>query len=128
MKRMLPVLVIFLFGCVDQVVVINHHYRADGYTVRGFHGIWVYSEKKKTATLTFGEGFDERIYVDADGDYAVDRVKDTYRRGQEGSEDVFRRADEDFDVARKRYDMDAEDKKWRAMTPDERARLQDYQK
>lgn len=118
-------------GCADQHLLINHHYRKDGYEVSGIHGTWVWNEGKKTATLTMGEGFERRVLVDKDADYAVDTVtyrNDTYTRGAEGSKELFSDADSDFDTARRRYDIDAMDREWREMPPDEKARRQDFYK
>jgi hypothetical protein len=129
MKRMLPILVVFISACVDNQVLINHHYRTDGYEVKGMHGTWQWDEKKGTTTLITGEGFDQRVYVDRNRDKVVDTVtfrNETFQRGQDGSKDLFQRADEDFELARTRYGMDDVDKEWRGMSPDERARRQDY--
>jgi hypothetical protein len=131
MKRLIPVIAVFISACADQVLVINHHFRKDGYDVNGIHGHWVYDSTKQTATLTTGEGFEQRVLVDRDGDFAVDLVtyrRDTYSRGQNGSNNLFREADEDFELARKRYGIDGLNKEWKEMTPDEKARQQDYYK
>ena len=131
MKRFIPMLVVFISACADQHLLINHHFRKDGYEVSGIHGKWVWKDSKGTATLTTGEGFDQRVLVDTDGDFAVDSVtyrRDTYSRGQNGSKNLFQDADQDFDVARKRYDIDAMNKEWKEMSPDEKARQQDYYK
>ncbi len=131
MKRFIPLAALLLAACADQHVLINHHFRKDGYEVSGIHGKWVWNELKRTATLTTGEGFEARVLVDKDGDFAVDAItyrNDTYTRGQEGSKELFGDADSDFDVARRRYDIDAMDKEWKEMPPDEKARRQDYYK
>ncbi|MEK7469735.1 MAG: hypothetical protein AAB074_20370 [Planctomycetota bacterium] len=129
MKRFIPILVVFISACADQHLLINHHYRKDGYEVRGIHGTWVWNDYRRTATLTMGEGFEQRVLVDNDGDYAVDEVtyrRDTYGRGQGSATKLFEDADGDFGVARKRYDIDEIDKEWKEMSPDEKARRQDY--
>ncbi|MCE9584971.1 MAG: hypothetical protein K8T20_20970 [Planctomycetes bacterium] len=129
MKRILPMLVVFIAACADRHLLINHHYRTDGYEVKGMHGAWQWDEKRGTTTLTTGEGFDQRVYVDKNRDHAVDTVRfrnETFVRGQDGAADLFQRADEDFELARQRYEMDDVDKEWREMSPDERARRQDY--
>ncbi|KAF0243950.1 MAG: hypothetical protein FD180_2931 [Planctomycetota bacterium] len=131
MKRFIPILVVFISSCADRHLLINHHYRKDGYEVRGIHGTWVWNDVRRTATLSTGEGFERRVLVDKDGDFAVDEVtyrRDTYSRGLNGSKNLFEDADGDFDVARKRYDIDALDKEWKEMPPDEKTRLQDYYK
>jgi hypothetical protein len=129
MKRFIPVLAVFISACADQVLVINHHFRKDGYEVSGIHGRWVWNDTRHTSTLTTGEGFEQRVLVDKDGDFAVDLVtyrRDTYSRGQDGSKNLFQDADEDFEVARNRYGIDGLNKEWAEMTPDEKARRQDY--
>ena len=129
MKRIIPVLAVFISACADQVLLINHHFRKDGYEVSGIHGKWVWNDLRHTATLTMGDGFEQRVLVDSDGDFAVDSVtyrRDTYSRGANGSKNLFQDADADFEVARKRYDIDAMDKQWKEMPPDEKARQQDY--
>lgn len=131
MKRLMPMLAVFFAACADQHLLINHHFRKDGYEVSGIHGKWVWNEGRHTATLTTGEGFEQRVLVDSDGDYAVDSVtyrQDTYNRGMAGSKNLFEDADGDFEVARRRYGIDGMHKEWTEMPPDEKTRLQDYYK
>ncbi|NUN49811.1 MAG: hypothetical protein HUU15_13375 [Candidatus Brocadiae bacterium] len=116
-------------GCADTHIMINRAYTTDGYTVKGIHGTYVWSEKKQRASLTTGEGFEARVYTDRDGDGAADEVLyqyETFTRDQAGTSEMFRRADEDMDLARARYDIPGLHAEWKAMTPDERARREDY--
>jgi hypothetical protein len=127
MKRWIWVLA--LAGCVDDTLVINRYYRESGYLVRGVHGVWVYDESRSTDALTYGEGFQERVYTDNDRDGKPDLISyrdEKIRRGSAGSEKLFQEADDRFEQARRRYEIAEIDREWRAMTPDERARRHDY--
>ena len=129
MKRFIPILIVFISACADQHLLINHHFRKDGYEVRGVHGTWKWNDLRRTATLSTGEGFERRVLVDRDGDYAVDEVtyrQATFSRGQGGATNLFENADGEFEVARKRYAIDEVDKEWKEMSPDEKTRRQDY--
>ena len=129
MKKLVPLLAVFFSACVDRHVLINRHYHTDGYTVNGIFGKWTWDEEKQSVTLKVGEGFDERVYTDRPADGAVDTVVfryETYSRSAPGSKELFERADSDLDTAKSRYDIEGIDKEWRAMTPDERVRREDY--
>jgi hypothetical protein len=129
MKRALAGLAVFISGCVDSHVLVNHFYYSDGFMVKGIHGRYEWNETKGIGTLTIGEGFEERTYTDSDHDWKADEVKfqsERWKRGESGSEEVFREGDEDFEVARVRYGLEGIESEWRAMPPDERARKQDY--
>ncbi|MBI2921316.1 MAG: hypothetical protein HYY18_09565 [Planctomycetes bacterium] len=129
MKKLAVVALALAAGCVDKHVLINHWYREDGYMVKGMHGKYDWDEKSGVATLKTGEGFEERTYTDRDRDGLPDEIKfnnEIIHRNTEGTEEVFVRADHDFEQARRRYEIADVEAEWRRMSPDERAERNRY--
>lgn len=128
MKRILPFLVLAASGC-HQYILINHHYRETGYLVLGLYGRWNWDDVRQTMTLGVGEGFERRFYIDTNNDNLADSVEyqyETFHRGDPGTDELFRRADEDIAKAYGQYDIPEVDKEWREMTPDDRVGYEDY--
>lgn len=129
MKKLLVAALFILPGCVDKHVLINRSYTKDGFMVKGMHGRFEHLESEGVDKLTIGEGFEERTYTDRDHDRKPDAVlfqRETYQRTDSGTEEMFRRGDEDFEAAWDRYELKSVHEEWSGMSADERAERNRY--
>ncbi len=119
-------------GTVQKVyndVTSNHYYQQDGYRVDGPYAFFVHAEKPLQNTMELGFGYGRKKLTDKECDGTVDLIEfkeEQYHRGDAGSEDLFKQADEEWAWCYEKMHIASADAKWREMNASNIAQTAGY--
>lgn len=126
-------LVVFLSGisgCLYTASTLkNTYYEEDGYRIKHADLIYTYDQSEGKRTLTAGDGYQKRIYVERTGDDRVDVIRyrgEEIQREEGENNSAFERADREWSYYTEQLDTEDVHEKWASMSTEERLQKEGY--